>query len=71
MLHLHTLKRQKKKAKLRGVEDRISYLQADFMDEAEGIMNHDIVVLDKVLCCYPHMDKLIAGLNIPPAGDSK
>lgn len=31
----------------------------DFIDEAANIENHDIVTLDKVICCYPEAFELI------------
>jgi len=42
-----------------GVEDRVQYHCADFVDIADTLPRHDIVVLDKVLCCYPDADALL------------
>ncbi len=39
-------------AKEKGWETRTSFIQGDFMD-VEGVEPHDVVTLDKVVCCYP------------------
>ncbi len=41
------------------VEDRVSYRQGDFIDLSQDLENADIVILDKVLCCYPDADTLL------------
>ena len=37
----------------------INYHLGDFVAESEQIELHDIVTLDKVLCCYPYVDELL------------
>jgi len=46
-------------ARENGIEDRVQYYRADFVDIADTLPGHDIVVLDKVLCCYPDADALL------------
>lgn len=42
-----------------GASDKITYFQGDFLDHAIDLEKHDIVVLDKVICCYPSMPDLL------------
>jgi magnesium-protoporphyrin O-methyltransferase len=49
----------REEAHRRGQADRISYLHGDFVDLAEDIAPADIVTLDRVICCYPDMKKLV------------
>jgi SAM-dependent methyltransferase len=42
-----------------GVSDRVSYLVGDFVALAPTIAPADLVVLDRVLCCYPDMQALV------------
>lgn len=37
---------------------QLVYHQADFAQTAEQFDAADIVILDRVICCYPHLDKL-------------
>ncbi len=37
----------------------IEYQLGDFVDVNAGIESHDIVTLDKVICCYPYVDDLL------------
>ncbi len=43
----------------RGLTDRTSYIEGDFMEIAEDVMDADVTVLDKVVCCYPDADGLV------------
>jgi 2-polyprenyl-3-methyl-5-hydroxy-6-metoxy-1,4-benzoquinol methylase len=36
-----------------GVRDRVDYRVADFAREAEAVPEADVVVLHRVVCCYP------------------
>lgn len=47
-------------AERRGFAERTSYHVGDFVTLAPDIEPADIVTLDKVICCYPYMDKLVA-----------
>jgi SAM-dependent methyltransferase len=45
-------------AKQRGLSDHVSYIEGDFMS-LDGIDDADIVLLDKVVCCYPNAHGLV------------
>lgn len=53
-------------AKRRGQADRVSYHYGNFVDLEADIPPADIVTLDRVICCYPDMEKLV-GLSAPLA----
>jgi 2-polyprenyl-3-methyl-5-hydroxy-6-metoxy-1,4-benzoquinol methylase len=42
-----------------GLDARTDYRQGDFVDLADKIKPADIVVLDKVVCCYPDAERLL------------
>lgn len=46
-------------ARERGVADHITFVGGDFVDASERIEEHDLVTLDKVICCYPDMKTLV------------
>ncbi len=46
-------------ARERGLEGRVRYLAGDFRDLAGGIEPADVVLLDKVICCYPDAEGLV------------
>jgi len=46
-------------SKDRGLVDRVRYFQGDFMEILPQIEPADVVVLDKVVCCYPDADGLV------------
>lgn len=46
-------------ARERKLEDRAHYLPGDFLEHAAGLDQADIVLLDKVVCCYPDAHALI------------
>jgi magnesium-protoporphyrin O-methyltransferase len=37
------------------------FLRGDFVALASELPSVDIVTLDRVICCYPHMEALVAG----------
>lgn len=43
----------------RGVSDRVERRIGDFVAEAGMIEPHDIVVMHRVVCCYPDVDALV------------
>lgn len=43
-----------------GLTDRISFRHGDFARDAEAIPAADIVVLHRVVCCYPDMPSLVS-----------
>ena len=40
-------------AEERGLGDRVSYIEGDFMELDEDLATADVCLLDKVVCCYP------------------
>lgn len=48
-----------REAARRHLEHRIEWRHADFVAEAEELPVVDIVALDRVVCCYPAVDKLL------------
>ena len=53
------LKVVQEEAARRGYADRARYLHGDFVDLAAEIEEADIVTLDRVICCYPDMERLV------------
>jgi len=43
-----------------GHADRVTFLQGDFVVLAPRVPEADIVALDRVICCYPDMERLVA-----------
>ena len=37
----------------RGLSDRVDRRVADFVSEGDAVEPHDLVVLHRVVCCYP------------------
>jgi len=48
-----------KEAQRSGYGDRITYHHGDYTILADEINATDIITLDRVICCYPDMDKLV------------
>lgn len=48
------------RARERGYRDRVTRRAGDFVDVAASIEPADVVVLDKVICCYPDAERLVA-----------
>ncbi len=46
-------------AQRRNLADKVSFFHGNFVDLAENIAPADIVTLDKVICCYPDVEKLV------------
>ncbi|HEX9614734.1 MAG TPA: methyltransferase domain-containing protein, partial [Bacteroidota bacterium] len=44
-----------------GVRGKADYVVGDFVEKASEIREADIVTLDKVVCCYEHLEPLITG----------
>ena len=53
------LERSADEAERRGHRDRVEYRYGDFVDLAPDLEAADIVTLDRVVCCYPDMPRLI------------
>lgn len=49
----------KNEAQRRGFGDRTSHKYGDFVDLAPELPEADLVTLDRVFCCYPHMERLV------------
>ena len=43
-----------------GLLDRIDFVEGDFVRRAPSIDRADVVTLDRVICCYPDMEALVA-----------
>ena len=50
----------REEAERRGYTDRVSYHYGNFVDLASDIAPADIVTLDRVICCYHDMEKLVS-----------
>lgn len=46
-------------ARERGLSERTEYREGDFVELADSIAPADVVILDKVICCYPDADALV------------
>ena len=44
----------------RGHRERITYQYGDFVELAPSLAPADVVTLDRVICCYPDVDRLVA-----------
>lgn len=53
------LKVAEDEAQRRGHEGRTAFQYGDFVELAPDLSSADIVTLDRVICCYPHMKKLV------------
>jgi magnesium-protoporphyrin O-methyltransferase len=53
-------------AQRRGIVDRVSFHHGNFVDLAAKLDPADIVTLDRVICCFPDMEKLV-GLSAEKA----
>ncbi len=54
--YLHTAQEE---AQRRGLADRINYQHGNFVDLAPRLPEADIVTLDRVICCFDDMEKLV------------
>jgi SAM-dependent methyltransferase len=43
----------------RGLSDRVTYRKGDVVALAPDLLPADLVALDRVVCCYPHMEALV------------
>jgi len=43
----------------RGFTERVERRVGDFVDDADAIEPHDVVVMHRVVCCYPDVDALV------------
>ena len=54
------LRAAKEEGARRGTANRMSFVHGDFVTVAPDIEPVDVVTLDKVICCYPDMETLVA-----------
>jgi len=59
-LSARLLEESRHEAQHAGLAARTDYRQGDFVAMADEIAPVDIVVLDKVVCCYPDAERLLA-----------
>ncbi len=59
-LSVAMLKEAEALAAKQGLADRTHYEQGDFRDMASRMQSADITLLDKVICCYPDAEGLLA-----------
>ena len=53
---LHEAREQ---ARVQGLSARTDYREGDFVELSDSIAPADVVILDKVICCYPDADSLV------------
>ncbi len=53
------IKMAKDESQRQDQQDKVSYFFGDFVDHHTQLENHDVVVMDKVVCCYPHFNDLL------------
>jgi SAM-dependent methyltransferase len=49
----------REEAERRGLADRVAYRKGDVVALAPELSPADLVALDRVVCCYPHMEALV------------
>lgn len=49
----------RREAQRRGLSDRTRFFHGNFVDLAPSIEPADVVTLNRVICCYPDMEKLV------------
>jgi len=47
------------RARQQGLAERTDYREGDFVELADALRPADIVILDKVICCYPDAETLV------------
>jgi len=58
-LSAEMLKQARAQAREQGLAQRTEYREGDFVQLADILAPADIVILDKVICCYPDADALV------------
>ena len=48
-----------REARRRGLAEQVEQLQGDFVEMAPRVGQHDVVTLDRVICCYDDLDSLV------------
>ena len=52
-------------AERRGLADRVEYRFGDIVELASTLGPADVVIMDSVICCYPHLPRLLAAAVSP------
>jgi SAM-dependent methyltransferase len=50
----------REEAERRGHTAHVEFIHADFVEVAATLPESDVVTLDRVICCYPDMERLVA-----------
>lgn len=53
------LDRSREQAERKGHADRVTWIYGDFVEKAPDLPGADLVTLDRVICCYPHLEALL------------
>lgn len=53
------LEASREEAARRRNQDRVKHIYGDFTDVADAVPAADVVTLDRVICCYPFMERLV------------
>ncbi len=53
------LRAAREEAERRGHTARVEFIHADFVEVAATLPDADLVTLDRVICCYPDMERLV------------
>ena len=43
-----------------GLSSQVQYIHGDFTTAAPDISSADVVIMDRVICCYPHLNALLS-----------
>lgn len=54
------LEQSRSEAERRGHASRVTYAEGDFVEKASELPAADLVTLDRVICCYPYLEALLA-----------
>jgi magnesium-protoporphyrin O-methyltransferase len=54
-----SLEAARNEARRRGHLDRLDFVDGDFVSRASAVDDADIVILDRVICCYPDLESLV------------
>jgi magnesium-protoporphyrin O-methyltransferase len=50
-------------AERRGLQDRVRHRYGDVVELADELPPADVVTLDSVICCYPHLERMLAAAS--------
>lgn len=53
------LKAAQQQIQEQGLDQKAQFIEGDFMDRHQDIAPHDMVTLEKVICCYPDVEGLL------------